>query len=425
MTHEAGNRNIRTVSPSRREVDLFVPPALVEPEIESILSGYASRAKLPGFRKGTAPKDLVKRMFLAEIRQDAVESLIPKALEAELKSVDLRPVSVPVIEEAHFEDDETLHARVGFEVIPEFDLPAYRKIRLRKAPAVVDEKDLDRTLEDLRQRAAEYVPVEGRGVGAEDYVAVEIQGRDLKTKRFFPTEKSVVLAGDARNEKDLEDNLAGMKPGEEKSFTVAYPAGHDNRKLAGKSVEYKLKVQSIKEKKVPPLDDDLAKTLGDHKSLEDLREKVKAALLSSREKESRGKLAADLLENLGAQVKVEMPRSLVEDETRAVLRRILGSYPESARLTKEQAAGLAAESRRQAEANVRNNIVLSRIAREEGISVSEAEIQGELEILAEANHVPLAKVVETVDREGRRGDIEESLLFGKTIDFLLGQAIIE
>jgi trigger factor len=332
---------------------------------------------------------------------------------------------MPVIEEAHFEDDETLHARVGFEVIPEFDLPAYRKIRLRKSPAAVEDKDIERTLEDLRQRAAEYVPADGRGVAADDYVAIEIQGRDLKTKRFFPAEKTVVLAGEPGNEKDLDDNLAGLKAGEEKSFTVVYPAEHANKKLAGKSVEYRLKVQSIKEKKVPPMDDELARTLGDHKDLEDLKAKVKSALLASREKESRGKLAADLLEDLGGQVKVEMPRSLVEDETRAVLRRILGSYPQAARLTKEQAAGLAAESRRQAEANVRNNIILNRIAREEAISVSEAEIQGELEALAEANHIPLAKVVETVDKEDRRGDIEENILFRKTIDFLLGQAIME
>jgi trigger factor len=424
MTHEASDQKIKAVSPSRREIELMIPPAIVESEIETILADYASKAKLPGFRKGTAPRDIVKRMFLAEIRQDAVESLIPKSLEDELKSADLRPVSVPVIQDAHFEDDQTLHARVGFDVIPDFDLPAYKNIRLEKPAVVVEDKDVERALEELRQRAAEYVPAEGRGVADGDYVAVEIHGRDLKTKRFFPVEKSVVLAGHPENENDLNSSLAGMKAGEERMFTVAYPGDHANKKLAGKNVEYRLKVQSVKEKKVPLLDDELAKTLGDYGSLEDLRNKVRAALLSSRESSGKSKLASELLEKIAAEVKAELPRGLVEDETRAVLRRVLGAHPQ-ARLSTDQAAGLAAESRRQAEANVKNDIILTRIARAEGISVSEPEIQDEMKALAEANRVSLAKVVETVDKDGRREDLEENILFRKTIDFLLGQAIIE
>jgi trigger factor len=423
MSHEPGSEKIKALSPSRREIELFVPATVVESEIETILTGYASKAKLAGFRQGTAPRDLVKRMFLAEIRQDAVESLVPKALEDELKATGLRPVNIPVIQEAHFEDDDMLHARVSFEVFPEFDLPVYRKIHLKKPSSAVEDADVERALEDLRQRAAEYIPAEGRGVQDDDYVNVEIQGRDLKTKRFFPLEKSSVLAGRPENEKALNENLLAMKVGEAKTFAMTYPADHANKKLAGKDIEYRLKVVSIKEKKVPPMDDDLAKTLGDYGGLAELKDKLRSALVSSREKEGRSKLAAELLEKISAEVKTEIPPSLVEDETRAVLRRILSSYPQ-ARLSPEQAAGLAGESRRQAEANIKNNIILTRIARQEGLTVTDAEVQVELEALAEANHIPVAKVVETVDKDGRRGDIEENILFRKTIDFLLGQAII-
>jgi trigger factor len=422
--NNTGQEKIKIVSPTRRELELDIPPAVVGEEFDKILTEYASKAKLAGFRKGKAPRDLVQRMFLAEIQKDVVDSLVPKALGEELKAGGLRPVSVPVIMDAHFEEDRTLHARVAFEVLPEFELPVYKQVRLARREAVVEDREVEQSLEELRQRAAEYVPAEGRGVRAGDYVVVELQGRDLRTKKAFPVEKIVILAGHAENDPSLDENLSGMKPGEEKTFSVTYPKDHANKKLAGKDVEYRLKAQSIKEKKVLPLNDDLAKTLGDYRGLEDLKERVRAGLLASRQISTRNKAASELLEKISAEVTVELPESLIEDETRAVLRRILSSYPQ-AQLGKDQAEQLAAESKKQAERNIKNNLILTRIAEREAITVSEAEVEEEIKGLAQANQVPMEKVVETVDREGKRGDLEENILFRKTVDFLLGQAIME
>ena len=424
MNHESGADKIRTISPSRREIDLAIAPAAVGAEMETVLAEYAAKAKLAGFRKGKAPRDLVRGMFLDEIRKDAADALVPKAFEEEIKAAGLQPASVPVIRDAHYEGDGTLHAVVVFEVIPEFPLPAYAGIRLERREPAVEDTEIEAALEDLRQRAAEYVPAESRGAADGDYVVVEVQGRDMKTKKSFPLEKAVVLAGHSGNEAFLNEHLPGLKPGEEKVFTVTHPADHANKKLAGKDVEYRLKVQSVKEKKLPPLDDDLAKTVGDFKSLDELKDKLRERLLASKRASERNRMASDLLVKISSGVDVELPESLVEEETRAVLKRILSAYPQ-ARLGEEQARGLAAEGRKQAEKNIRNNFILSRIAGKEGIAVSESEVEEEMKRLSEVNQVPLARVVETVNREGRRGDIEETLLFGKTIDFLLGQAIIE
>lgn len=424
MNHESGADRIRTVSPSRREIDLAIPPAAVGAEMETVLAEYAAKAKLAGFRKGKAPRNLVRGMFLDEIRKDAADALVPKAFEEEIKAAGLRPASVPVIRDAHYEDDGTLHAVVVFDIIPEFALPAYAGILLERREPAVEDTEIEAALEDLRQRAAEYVPAEGRGAANGDYVVVEVQGRDLKTKKSFPLEKAVVLAGHSGNEAFLNEHLPGLKQGEEKVFMVTHPADHANKKLAGKDVEYRLKVQSVKEKKLPPLDDDLAKTVGDFKNLDELKDKLRERLLASKRASERNRMASDLLVKISSGVDVELPESLVEEETRAVLKRILSAYPQ-ARLGEEQARGLAAEGRKQAEKNIRNNFILRRIAEKEGIAVTGSEVDEEMKRLSEVNQVPLARVVETVNREGRRGDIEETLLFGKTIDFLLGQAIIE
>jgi trigger factor len=422
--NNAGQEKIKIVSPTRREMDLDVPPDAVVDEFDKILTEFASKAKLAGFRIGKAPRDLVQRMFLAEIQKDVVDSLVPKAFEEELKASGLRPVSVPVILDAHFEEDRTLHSRVAFEVLPEFELPVYKKVRLARREAAIEDKEVDQALEDLRQRAAEFLPAEGRGVTDGDYVVVEVQGRDIRTKKAFPVEKMAVLAGQAENEPSLNENISGLKPGEEKIYSVIYEKDYPNKKLAGKGVEYRLKVQSIKEKKVPPLNDDLAKTLGDYLGLEDLREKVRARLLAAKEISGRNKAASELLEKISAGVTVELPGSLIEEETRAVLRRILSSYPQI-QLGKDQAEHLAIEGKRQAERNIKNNLILTRIAEREGITVADTEVEEEMKGLALANQVPLERVVETVDRDGKRRDLEENILFRKTVDFLLGQAIME
>jgi len=424
MHLEADAETIRTLSPSRREADLAIPPAAVGAEMETVLAEYAAKARLAGFRKGKAPLELVRGMFLEDIRKDVADALVPRAFEEKIRAANLHPVSVPVIRNAHYEDDGTLHAVVEFEVTPEFPMPGYAGILLERREPAVDEAEVEAALEDLRQRAAEYVPAEGRGAAAGDYVVIELQGRDLKTRKAFPVEKAVVLAGHAGNESFLNEELPGVKPGEEKVFPVTHPADHPNKKLAGKDVEYRLKVQSIKEKKLPPVDDDLARTVGDFQTLDELKGKLRERILASKRSAERNRMASELLDKITAGLEVELPESLVEEEMRAVLKRILSAYPQ-ARLGEEQARGLAAEARKQAERNIRNNLVLTRIAEKEGISVSEAEIEEEMKRLAEANNISLAKVVETVNREGRRGDIADGLLLGKTIDFLLSQAIIK
>ncbi len=424
MANEHGHGMLRTVSPSRREIDLEIAWERVRAEIEKTVNSYAGRVKLAGFRQGKAPRDMVRRLYDDEIRHEVVEALVPEVLEEELRGTGVKPVSVPVVEDLHFHDGEPLRCRVVFEVFPDFDLPDYRRIEIADKPVAVAEEEVEKALEELRGRAAEYAPVEGRGVADGDYVVIEVQGRDLRTRRLLPVEKAVVLAGHADNDRALNENLAGLKPGEGRLYKTAYPKDHANRKVAGKEVEYRLKVLELKERRLPELNDEFARGLGEQAGLEDLKEKVRAELRAAKESSRRNAVASEMLQEIGRQASIELPESLVERETLAVLRRLLAAYPNAA-VAPQAAESLKAEARRQAERSLRNHLILEKLAHQEGLSVTEAEVEAEVRTLAKANNLPVQRLLDRLRQEGKDEEVRENLLFRKTIDFLARTAIMK
>ncbi|MBM3305828.1 MAG: trigger factor, partial [Candidatus Aminicenantes bacterium] len=252
---------------------------------------------------------------------------------------------------------------------------------------------------------------------------VEMQGRELKTRRLLPVEKAVVLAGHAENEPALNERLAGMTQGESRSFRVSYAQDHANRRVAGKDIEYSLKVADIKEKKLPGLDDEFAKTVGEPSGLETLKDRVRKDLLASRERAVRNETASDVLAEIGRRVSLELPESLIERESLSVLRRML-SAARGRRVPPDALEGLKAEARRQAVDHITNHLIIEKIAAKEGLGVGEDEIQAEIRNLAAANGMAPAALEQMLGSEGRREELVESILFRKTVDFLVKTAIM-
>ncbi|MDP2915326.1 MAG: trigger factor [Candidatus Aminicenantes bacterium] len=417
--------SVKELSGTRREIEAELRAEDVAQEHERVLGLYAGRVKLKGFRQGKAPKDIVKRMFAADIQKSVLDELIPQVLHEVLESRRIQAVGSPLINDIVQEAGGPLKFKATVEVWPDFELPSYKKIPAKKKGAVVGEEDVDRALAELREKAAEYVPVEGRGVASGDYVVIELQGKDLKTKRLMPTEKVVVLAGHEGNDPAINENLPDLKPGEEKTFNHAYPADHKAKKLAGKSVEYRLKVDSIKEKRLPELNDDFAKTLGEFENLAGVKDKIRQEIQGAREQAGRRETADEIVRTVVDRAAIELPESAVEEETEAVLKNMLSSLPAKQLLTKELVEALQGSARKQAEANLRRHVILRKIADAEAIRVGEEEVDQEIKALAQANNIPLARASETFNQEDRRENLKNSLLLRKTVDFLLEQAIME
>ncbi|HSA95427.1 MAG TPA: trigger factor [Acidobacteriota bacterium] len=424
MNLSARQSRLTDVSPSRKEIALEIPDEEFRQEYEKVLGEYVAKAKLDGFRRGRAPKEQVRSLFDHDITHDVYDALIPRVLEEELRLLGLDPVNVPVLKDLAHEAGQPVKCTAAFEVLPGFELPDYRSVKVKRPKAEVADEDVAKALEEIRARAAAYVPVAGRGVRSGDYAVVEMQGRDKTTKRLLPVEKAVVLAGHADNEPALNEKLEGMQPGEERAFEVAYPKDHRNRRVAGKDIIYSLKVREIKEKEFPALDDEFAKSLGVAEGLEALRGKVRQELLEGRERSARNDAASEVLNAIADKIALELPESVVEQESLAVLRRMLQAAGDR-RIAPEAFEGLKVEARKQAIDHLRNHLILEKIAKKEGLEVAEEELQAEIRALAQANRVSEAALGDMIRRdEHRRDELRESLLFRKAVDFLMKNSIM-
>jgi trigger factor len=367
---------------------------------------------------------MVRNLFDHDILHDVYDEIIPRVLGGELKARNLNPVNVPEIHDLKHEHGQPLRCTVAFEVLPEFDLPDYRGVQVPEHPAAVAESDVEKALEDIQAKAAEYVPVTGRGVEDGDYVVAEIHGKDIRTKRFLPVEKAVVMAGHADNEPALNEVLKGQKPGEDRHFQVSHGKDHANKRVAGKEIGYVLKVNEIKEKKIPALNDEFARSVGEYEGLEDLKAKIRKELLEARERAARNSTASAVLQEITNKVSLELPESVVERETLSVLKRTLNAARQS-RIPAGALEGLKAQARQQAVEHLTNHLILEKIARQEGFQATEEEIQAEIRELAKVNGVSEKYLADVIAREDRLEELRETILFRKTVDFLVKNAIIK
>jgi len=420
---EKDNSDIKKQSECLREIEVEITASEADREYREILDDYAARVKLHGFRPGKAPRDLVKKMYASEIKEAMVNSLVPKALDAELLKAKINPVTTPVITNLDYQEGGAMRAKAQFEVWPEFELPSYKKVKVEKVDTTVTEDDVDKYLEELKLKAVQYLPADDRGVVDGDYVMVEIKGQDSKTKRYLPTEKAAVLAGHPENEPALNQNLLGAKAKEERSFNVKYSADHAKKRLAGKDIDYVIKVLSIKEKKIPELTDDFAQGISEFKTLQELKDRIQKDMEESKESQSRRETGNRVLEKISGQLNIELPETIVHQEQLAIIKNLLSSQPQ-ANPTHEEMSRLESEAKQTAERNLKNHLILKQVAEKEKIKVTEEDTTEELQKIADANKLPLAGVKEALLKDGRIQEVKDRLMLKKVVDFLTDNAII-
>ena len=413
----------------KKELVIEVPVDVVQKEVDTVATQFAKRARIPGFRPGHAPASLVRRHFREDIRSEVVQTLVPRYFESALKEQKWKVVGEPRFEDLKAEDQQPLSCKATFEVYPDFELKDYRGLEVEEEEPVVTDADVEKALDGMREQAATFEVVSDRPAADDDYVTINYTGRDTQAPETSPVDSrdAVVHLGGKHTVEAFTEHLRGAKPGEVREFPVTYPADYPQKKLAGHTLSYRVDVQSIKRKVVPAADDELAKSVSEFASLEELRGKLREGLRADAQK--RVELAAKqkLAERLLEVHQFPVPETLVEAQADRKLERTvtqLLAQGIDVRETEVDWRKVRDEGKGDAEKEVRVALLLSRIAEAEKIEVSEEEIDQDIRDLARDRRVTPAELKTRLTSDGKLDTLKSTHRNQKALDFIYRNAKI-
>jgi len=414
------------VNDTRKNLRVEIPHDVVDAEIERIARDYSRKARVPGFRPGKAPAKVIKQRYKDQILHDVAHDLIPPAVDEALRERGVEAVDTPDIRDVTVEEGQPLTFTASFDTLPSFDPGEYTTLTLRRTATTVENDAVDLAMQRLRDRAARYEPVEGRGVDHGDTLTVDLvrTGPDGKPDNH---ENVSVELGAKANPPGFDEQLLGLAVGATKTFSVHYPADYPIGELANTDVSYTVTVKSLKRRVLPELDDEFAKDLGEFDTLDALRVRVREDLEHEARHTAERELRADLMKQLAARVPFEAPPSLIERELDRRIEDFAHRLMEQ-NIDPRQAGidwNAFRESQREAAREaVAGAIVLDEVARREQLDVSNEELEREIGRYAERTGRTLAAVRARLEKEGVLWRVSAGLRREKSIDFLMARATI-
>ena len=421
-----------TETTCKREIELEIPAENVQKAAEKVARDIARVARVPGFRPGKAPVTLVRRRFAGDIEGEVVQSLVPEYLEKALDEKKLIPVTRPAVDRVHFKEGEPLRFRAVFEVLPAFDLGDYKNLQVQLDEIRIGDEQVDKALDEMRERAATYVPVEGRPAQDGDYVLIKLVGAPAGGGEMIQADNVLCHLGSEETLESFTTNLRGTNPGESRKFESRYPDDYPDPKLAGKTYNYSVDVQGIKEKKLAELNDEFAKEAageqGGVTTLEELRKKIRENLDAVKEQQQNAQAREKILELLVKQHDFPVPDALVENQMDVRLERVVRSLAARGvdpRAVNVDWVSLRRRQREGAESDVKAELLLDRIATAENIEATDEDAEKEIAALAERSGESATALRARLTKEGALDRIKSKLRSDKTVEWLYRTTRIE
>jgi trigger factor len=412
----------------RKALAFEIEADVVEKEIEARAREYARRVKLPGFRPGKTPPEVIKKRFRSQVLEDVAEAVINRVVFQELEGRGLKPLASPKVMDLKIDENQPMTFRAVFETLPLIELPEYKGLTAKARTPKVGDEDVDREVERLREDAARYDPVEGRPAREGDFVVLDLAWRPEGGGRGGRDENAMIEVGAAENHKDFNAALVGLSSGETKDIKVTYDADDASKSLAGKTVSYTVTLKAVKQKVLPVADDEFAKDLGDFENLAALKDDIRRRLMAADERKVDRDVKGALVEALVQRASFEVPEALVERHM-------------SAR-TENAARGLAVQGidptkigmdwrgyresqRGDSVSAAKADILLDEIARREGIEVSDMEVDAEVSRIAQRVRKSKESVRASMEKEGDLAALRARIREEKTLDLLKANARLD
>lgn len=415
-----------------------LPPEQVSKEWDAIANSFAAQARIPGYRPGKAPKRVIEAKFRKDIQDELTKKLVSKSYHEAIAEKQLRVVSLTNLEDVEFGDDRSMRFRATVVTAPEFELPEYKGIPLQLPDTKVSEEEIDAAVERLREQSADFVDVPERGLAMEDFAVLDFEGtiEGKPIAELAPNASRNLQGGKKFWLRLAADNflpgfveqLIGQKPDETRSLKVEFPADFPVAEVAGKTAEYQVTLKEIKQRVLPSLDDVFAAKWMPEKTLADLRQALEHQIEHEKGHELERARERQVVQFLSERIQFELPPNLLKQETRNALAELVQrnrerGVPDEALKEKEEelirvASGLAAH-------RLKTNFILHRIAEQEKIQVTRADLDETIRHQAMHHNITPEKMRQEIEKNDGMNGLAEQVLLGKTIDFLGSNATIE
>lgn len=427
------NLAIEDINTTKKRLRIEIPADVIEKEIGDSLQKLKQKARIPGFRPGTAPVNLLERRFGKEVEAEVLDRVIPEYFSKAIKEANIEPVTYPVIDkEIGFERNKPLTLSFTVEILPKIGDIQYENITIKEVPVDVNDDDVDEYIKALREERAVF-EVADKDIEMDDLVSFEFIDCSIQGQESIPPsiKEEIKHMGNEILPLDIMDKVLGKKKGDILEFTTAFNEHVKSKDLAGKTADMKLKISEIKKKNLPAIDDNFAKDLG-FETLEEMRGKIRERILAIK-KEHVGRLhKAKILNKILEPHTFDVPETLLEKELQSLIMRESMSQDEPHGTSSEESSGgrdaetLQAEMKQKALTNVRASIILDAIGQKEGVTVSDDEVNERIVLLARR----LSTSPESVRKyyahqEGSLEGLRHSIFEDKVLDLLLSKAQFE
>ena len=420
--------NITDLSPCKKQLRIEIDAETVNAKFDAVAKDFRRHAHLPGFRPGKAPLANVMRSYGDKIGEEAKRTLMSDSYAKALKENELRPVIMPEVEELQFGHGKPFQYLATLEVTPAFEMPEYIGIEVEKERRSVNDADIAKALDTLREQRVSYADMDRPAV-EDDFIVVNFTGTiddkpitDLiKVARGLTEQKNFWLH---KTQNPLipgtVEALIGSSKGDKKTVTVTIPDDFVYEEIVGKEAKYEIEIVQVKEKSLPELDDKFAKGFG-AESMDKLREGVENDLKNELEYSKKKSIRNQCVDKLLGAVNCDLPETIVNEATRAAVHNIVQQNHQRGvgkEIIEENKDKIYANAKTDAEVRVKANYILSKIAEKEGIKVTDQELSRQVAALAAQQKVKPQKLAQQLKDNGTIYQVQEEIMNAKVIDLL-------
>jgi trigger factor len=421
---------VENLSAVKKVIHFEIPWEDVDSHVKQAVRVIMKSARIPGFRPGKAPESIVRSRYAQHIKDEVINHVIPESYQKALKENNLDVITEPQLHDVLYSEGSPFLFKVTVETKPDIKIGTYRGLELEAKPLEVKEEEIDSILKNHQESTAELVPLPDtpatKGHLLNANVKATVTEGD-RTKTLFDGRSNIEI-GFQDNHPSFNENLEGKKAGDVVEFDATYPEDNPEKSIAGKTIHYEVKIESVNEKRLSPIDDEFAKDLGDYESLAQLREKISKDVLDYKKNQQRNERKDEVLKRLVDENPFEVPESLVRKETESLLNEYAYMMHRRGVNIKDPEINwkdIQEKLSLQAERNIRGSMILETIAEAEKIEAVDEDIDHSIQHMAEQQRRAPEAIKADLVKEEKIDSLRNRIRITKTLDFLVDHANIK